>query len=154
MKKKFALCMVCLLMVLFTGCGDSSTDYPVMDDVELASNMAEASDGSYTAQYDADQWVYDDTLGFAIYNKEIYESGNPDGNCDNINVVVSQEYEGSLTEDDMNEIISQVESMGISGFSINMNEMRTFLEQPAVSYTHLFCLDEVIGHESIVWLPM
>ena len=133
MKKLVVFFLICLLLALTAGCG-SDADYPVMEDIELPSDLQECTDGNYTAQYDQNVWVYDDSLGFAIYNKEIYESGNPDGNCDNINVVVSQAYEGSLTEDDMNEIISQVESMGISGFVINMNEMRTFLDQPVIYY--------------------
>lgn len=134
MKKKIALVLLCLVVVFAAGCGNKTSDLPVLEDIELAANMEEASSGGYTAQYDADQWVFDDTLGFAIYDKEIYESGNPDGNCPNVNVVVSQAYKGPLTEDDMDSIISQVESLGITGFKIDMNEMRAFMDEPVIYY--------------------
>lgn len=136
MKKKFALLALCVLTVLaMAGCTSKEAEYPVLESPEKPDDMTEESYGGYTGSYDADDWVFDSSLDmFQIYDKEVYENGNPDGNCPNINVAVSQEFDGPLTEEDMNALMDELDSVGVDGFSIEKNEMRTLDGQPVIYY--------------------
>lgn len=47
-------------------------------DPQQPSNVKDATYSGFTGSYDADKWLFDSSLGlFAIYDKEVYEAGNP-----------------------------------------------------------------------------
>lgn len=132
-KKVFSLLLIFVMVFMFAACGDDTADYPVMEEVTLG-NAETATGNGFSAQYDADKWVYDSTLGFAIYDKEVYESGNPEGKCANVNAIVSQAYDGPFTEKDMDTIVEQAGSLGIDGYEIGLKEMRMFKEEPVIYF--------------------
>ncbi len=136
MKKKLLAAVLCAVTVFaLCGCGSEEPEYPVMDDPSEPANMEEASFNGFTGSYDADKWVFDSSMGlFAIYDKPIYDAGNPDGKLPNINIVVSEAYEGPLTSDDMESLMKEMENMGITGLTIENNEMKTFNGQPVIYY--------------------
>lgn len=136
MKRKFALIMLCILTVAaLAGCQSKEPEYPALEDPKQPSNVKDATYSGFTGSYDADKWLFDSSLGlFTIYDKEVYEAGNPDGKCPNINVVISQDYEGPLTSEDMDDLMAEIENMNVSGFSIEKNEMKTFDGQPIIYY--------------------
>lgn len=107
----------------------------VLEDPTEAANMAEVTAYNYNAKYDPEKWTFDDQLGlFSIYDKAVFESGNPDGNCANINVVISQEYGGPITQDDLDSFMAEMESNGIAGLTIEKSELREFNGDPVMYY--------------------
>ena len=136
MKKRLLTAALCLVTVFaLCGCGSDEPEYPVMDDPSEPDNMKEASFNGFTGSYDADKWVFDSSLGlFAIYDKLVYDAGNPDGQCPNVNIVVSEAYEGPLTSEDMDSLMEEMKNMGVTGLSVENNEMRTFNGQPVIYY--------------------
>ena len=145
-KKGMSLTLILVMVLLAVACGgDDTPNYPAMDEVTLGSNMETASGDSFTAQYDADKWIYDDTLGFAIYDKEVYENGNPEGKCANVNAIVSQAYEGPFTEQDLKDVVEQTGELGISGYEIGVQELRLFQEAPVIYFeSSLVMSDEML----------
>lgn len=135
MKKKISVLLLCLLMLFAVGCGKEETpDYPSLGDVTEPANAEEASFGGFTAQYDADKWVFDNSLGqFAIYDKEDYESADAE-TVVNINARVSADFEGPFTEKDMEDLLKAMDDMGISGFEIKNSELKTFEGEPVIYY--------------------
>lgn len=152
MKKKLSLVLLCFLMALgilgLSGCGDkektsipdaeeetNEPEYASLGEAPEPANAEEASYGGFTAQYDADSWMFDSTLmgQFVLYDKEDYDSNND--SLDNINVRVSEDFEGPFTEKDMNTLINQLNLMGAStGFKIISNELKTFEGEPVIYY--------------------
>lgn len=144
MKKKLSAGLLCLLMVLtvigLSGCGGKDEDkaegseYPVMEKAEEPESAEEASYGDFTAKYDKDKFVFNTSMGqFAIYDKEGYESGSD--SIENINVRVSEAFEGPLTEEDMNTLMTQLKQLDASsGFKVTNNEMRMFDGEPIIYY--------------------
>ena len=79
--------------------------------------------------------MFDSTLmgQFVLYDKEDYDSNSD--SLDNINVRVSEDFEGPFTEKDMNTLINQLNLMGAStGFKIISNELKTFEGEPVIYY--------------------
>lgn len=137
MNKKVGLIFLCILMVLtVAGCGEKKAEepkYPALEDVEAPSNAEEGSYGGFTAQYDADNWVFNTGLGqFAIYDKEDFESSSD--KVTNINVRVSGEYDGKIDEELMNELMKQLKVIGMNGFEITDNKIMTFNGEPIIYY--------------------
>lgn len=48
--------------------------------------------------------------------------------------MISQDYEGPLTSEDMDDLMTEIKNMNVSGFSIEKNEMKTFDGQPIIYY--------------------
>lgn len=150
MKKKLSLVLLCLLTALgilgLSGCGDKEKtsapdaeetkepEYSSLGEAPEPANAEEASYGGFTAEYDADSWVFNTMMGqFALYDKEDYDSNSD--SLDNINVRVSEDFEGPFTEKDMNTLINQLNLMGAStGFKIISNELKTFEGEPVIYY--------------------
>lgn len=133
MKKSLSLVLILVMALLMFSCGNDTSDLPVMEEVTV-ENAESATSGNFTAQYDGEQWYFDDTFGFAVYDKEVYESGNPDGKCANVNVSVSQAYDGPFTEKDMEDVVKQTTELGISGYEIGLKELRLFQEEPIIYF--------------------
>ena len=136
MKRKFALIMLCILTVAaLAGCQSKDTEYPALEDPQQPSNVKDATYSGFTGSYDADKWLFDSSLGlFAIYDKEVYEAGNPDGKCPNINVVISQDYEGPLTSEDMDDIMAEIENMTVSDFYIRQKQKKSIRDRISFQY--------------------
>lgn len=150
MKRKISLLFVCALMVIFvlslSACSEKTAEpaYPELEDVTVPENAEEASYGGFTGQYDPDKWVFGSQLNiFALYEKNAFEAGSD--RVDNVNAVVSSDFEGPFTEDDMNSLMDAVKEVGGTGFEIVKNEMRTFDGEPVIYYeTKTTINDEMI----------
>lgn len=150
LRRFVALCLILAMIVTAAACsnkdetGPTDADvenpgdeadpgYTVMEPAVLSDSMEEATAGGFTGQYDADLWHFDESLGFALYDKAIFESGNPDGKCPNVTVVVSNEFEGPFTEEDLSELGESMQSGGM-GYALKTQEMRLFQDEPVLYY--------------------
>lgn len=134
-KNLIAIVVIFAMIAAMAGCSSKESEYPVLEDAKEPAAAEEASFNGFTGSYDTDKWVFDNSMGnFAIYDKAIYMAGNPDGQCPNVNANISQDFEGRLTEDDMNSLMDELKNMGIDGFTVVKNEMRTFNGEPVIYY--------------------
>lgn len=145
MKKKLSVIMLCIAMLFITGCGGSDEpEYPSLGDAVEIENAQESSHGGFTAQYDSEKWVFDNSLGlFTIADKETYASEAK--SCNNINAIVSEAYEGPFSKEDMDALMKEMKSSGPAGFEIKKNELKTFLGEPVIYYeTETSITDEML----------
>lgn len=108
-KNLIAIVVIFAMIAAMAGCSSKESEYPVLEDAKEPAAAEEASFNGFTGSYDTDKWVFDNSMGnFAIYDKAIYMAGNPDGQCPNVNANISQDFEGRLTEDDMNSLMDEL----------------------------------------------
>lgn len=148
MKKKFSsvIFLILVLVVSLWGCGEKTPSYPDMGDVNMPENAKTGENEDFSAQFDGEKWIFDDSIGsFAIYDKEVYEAGNPDKSCGNINAIVSDEYEGPLTQEDLDSMTKSMESMGMSGYTIKSKELKSLEGETVIYYeSEVELTDEMI----------
>lgn len=141
MKKFTVLFLAALMIFSFSACSDKAGSYEEFEQVPLPETLQENSYDGYTASYDSEKWIYDESLGlFSIYDKQTVLLGNPQASCDNINVVVADAYSNTLTEDDMNALVDGLADE--DGIEITQSKMMTFDGEPVIYYDSVVELND------------
>lgn len=139
MKTRISVFLACFLMIfsvaVLSACGNDMDEqmYPEIEDVTVPENAEEVSYDGFTGKYDPDKWVFGTQLNiFTLYDRDDYEMASD--SMDNVTVVVSSDYEGPFTEEDMNSIMDAVVQAGGEGFEIVKSELRTFAGETVIYY--------------------
>lgn len=126
--KRAAAVALALMLMLAAGCFGKA-DYPEMEPVNTADMaLASTEDGSIRISYPADLWTVQE--GVSPLTLMYTETMDTDSVC-NVNVQVSQEFTGDLTENDMQKLLDATNEY-VGYITVDLAELRQLNGQPVI----------------------